>query len=430
MNWKLVVALMVSFALLMSSSYTMLIPFLPIYMQKELNADASLVSLWSGFTYAITFAVSAFVAPLWGKLSDKMGKKPMIIRSSILIAITYFLGGIVQTPFQLFLVRAFQGVAAGLWPACLVMISAYVPKNKLGFSMGLMQSANICGGILGPLFGGLLATSLGMRNSFFISSAVLLSICLITIFEIKEPPKAKENKENKKDDVSYMTMLKDRNIALLLMCVGLTNLVIMQIQPIVALYVQELSGPEDNAILLSGFILSLGGIAGAIASPFWGKAGQKIGFAKTITAAFIVAGALMMCQGLPKQLFWFGAMQFFCGLGFSGIFPSANSILVLLTPPSSRGVGFGLLFSAQMIGGAIGPILGGLIVTILAFNSVYIISGGILFVIGIYLLFFASNEFKEKSNASNHPENKVINKDYILKIKEEATKELATKKRN
>ena len=114
MNWKILLAICVSFALLMSSSYTMLIPFLPIYMQKELGADNDAVGLWSGLTYAISFAVSAIVAPLWGKLSDKMGKKPMIIRSSILLAITYFLGGIVQNPFELFLVRAFQGIAAGL----------------------------------------------------------------------------------------------------------------------------------------------------------------------------------------------------------------------------------------------------------------------------------------------------------------------------
>lgn len=74
MSWKILLAMMVTFALMMSSSYTMLIPFLPIYMQSELGATADNVSLWSGVTYAITFAISAFVSPIWGKLSDKMGK--------------------------------------------------------------------------------------------------------------------------------------------------------------------------------------------------------------------------------------------------------------------------------------------------------------------------------------------------------------------
>lgn len=424
MSWKILLAMMVTFALMMSSSYTMLIPFLPIYMQSELGATADNVSLWSGVTYAITFAISAFVSPIWGKLSDKMGKKPMIIRSSFLLAITYFLGGIVRTPFELFLVRAFQGIASGLWPACLVMMSACVPKNKIGISMGLMQSANICGGIIGPLLGGILATAFGMRNSFYVGAVALSLITVTTILFIKEPPVAPEKEINKAQPPSYLNFIKDKNILILLLCVCMTNLVILQIQPIVSLYVQQLSHNSDKAVLLTGFIMSLGGIAGALASPLWGKTGQKVGFYKTITLAFISAGLLVSLQGVPNSLVLFGLMQFLCGLGFSGIFPSANSILVLLTPPSSRGLGFGSLFSAQMIGGALGPVIGGVIVSFMSFNTVYIISGSILFVIGIYLKFFAPESFKQKASLTKDHKIESRNKEYLDDIKKKAQAEL------
>lgn len=424
MSWKILLAMMVTFALMMSSSYTMLIPFLPIYMQSELGATADNVSLWSGVTYAITFAISAFVSPIWGKLSDKMGKKPMIIRASFLLAITYFLGGIVRTPFELFLVRAFQGIASGLWPACLVMMSACVPKNKIGISMGLMQSANICGGIIGPLLGGILATAFGMRNSFYVGAVALSLITVTTILFIKEPPVSPEKEINKAQNTSYLSFIKDKNILILLLCVCMTNLVILQIQPIVSLYVQQLSHNSDKAVLLTGFIMSLGGIAGALASPLWGKTGQKVGFYKTITLAFISAGLLMSLQGVPNSLVLFGLMQFLCGLGFSGIFPSANSILVLLTPPSSRGMGFGSLFSAQMIGGALGPVIGGVIVSFMSFNTVYIISGSILFVIGIYLKFFAPESFKQKASLTKDHKIGSRNKEYLDDIKKKAQAEL------
>ena len=424
MSWKILLAMMVTFALMMSSSYTMLIPFLPIYMQNELGATADNVSLWSGVTYAITFAISAFVSPIWGKLSDKMGKKPMIIRASFLLAITYFLGGIVRTPFELFLVRAFQGIASGLWPACLVMMSACVPKNKLGISMGLMQSANICGGIIGPLLGGILATAFGMRNSFYVGAVALSLITVTTVLFIKEPPAAPEKEINKAQNTSYLTCIKDKNILILLLCVCMTNMVILQIQPIVSLYVQQLSHNSDKAVLLTGFIMSLGGIAGALASPLWGKTGQKVGFYKTITLAFISAGLLMSLQGVPNSLVLFGLMQFLCGLGFSGIFPSANSILVLLTPPSSRGMGFGSLFSAQMIGGALGPVIGGVIVSFMSFNTVYIISGSILFIIGIYLKFFAPESFKQKASLTKDHKIESRNKEYLDDIKKKAQAEL------
>ena len=424
MSWKILLAMMVTFALMMSSSYTMLIPFLPIYMQSELGATADNVSLWSGVTYAITFAISAFVSPIWGKLSDKMGKKPMIIRASFLLAITYFLGGIVRTPFELFLVRAFQGIASGLWPACLVMMSACVPKNKIGISMGLMQSANICGGIIGPLLGGILATAFGMRNSFYVGAVALSLITVTTILFIKEPPVSPEKEINKAQNTSYLSFIKDKNILILLLCVCMTNLVILQIQPIVSLYVQQLSHNSDKAVLLTGFIMSLGGIAGALASPLWGKTGQKVGFYKTITLAFISAGLLMSLQGVPNSLVLFGLMQFLCGLGFSGIFPSANSILVLLTPPSSRGMGVGSLFSAQMIGGALGPVIGGVIVSFMSFNTVYIISGSILFVIGIYLKFFAPESFKQKASLTKDHKIESRNKEYLDDIKKKAQAEL------
>lgn len=199
----------------------------------------------------------------------------MIIRASFLLAITYFLGGIVRTPFELFLVRAFQGIASGLWPACLVMMSACVPKNKIGISMGLMQSANICGGIIGPLLGGILATAFGMRNSFYVGAVALSLITVTTILFIKEPPVSPEKEINKAQNTSYLSFIKDKNILILLLCVCMTNLVILQIQPIVSLYVQQLSHNSDKAVLLTGFIMSLGGIAGALASPLWGKTGQR-----------------------------------------------------------------------------------------------------------------------------------------------------------
>ena len=417
MNWKVVLGIMIACAVMMSASYTMLIPFLPIYLAKELNCPESNVNLWSGLCFAVSFAVSAVVSPIWGKLSDKMGKKPMVIRSSFLLAISYLLGGIVETPMQLFLARAFQGFASGLWPACLVILSAYTPKSKIGLSMGLMQSANICGGILGPLLGGILATAFGMRNSFFVGASALALITVITFIFIKEPPRdPKDALENKKVS-SSKELLHNRGILTLLACVGLTNMVILQIQPIATTYVKDLVQDSTNVILLSGFVFSLGGIAGAIASPFWGRAGQKIGFYKTLIAALIAAGIFIMIQGLPRNIWIFALFQFIAGLGFSGIFPSANSIIILLTPPNARGVGFGLSFSSQMLGGAIGPIIGGLIATFLSISLVYVVSGAVLFLIGLTILLATPQELKVSVQNQN---NLTHSEDYMERIKREA----------
>lgn len=420
MNWKVVLALMTCNVVLMSASYTMLIPFLPIYLKNDLGASPESLNIWTGAIFAISFAVCAVMAPIWGKMADSKGKKLMLIRSSSLIALTYFLGALVQTPFQLFLVRILQGFAAGLWPASLALTSAYTPANKVGISMGVMQSANICGGILGPLFGGVLAESFGIRTSFFISAGALCAITLVTIFFIKEPPKAQDQKD--KAVVSYGELLKRNGIMILLIATGLTNMVILLLQPILTLYIGELRGTDENLILISGLVFSLSGFAGAIAAPIWGRKGQAIGFYRTMVTALIAAGILIAAQYIPNTLVPFAILQFCVGLGFSGIFPSANAMIVNLTSPLERGSAFGMLFSSQQIGGAIGPLIGGLVATYVNLASVFFVSGCTLLFIAILVILKAPASLKINPQlaAKETPSH-----DAISAIKEEAAKEIA-----
>lgn len=423
MNWKLCLGLLVFFALLMSSSYTLLIPFLPIYLVRELGSDPENVNLWSGLVFAVTFAISAVVSPLWGRLSDRTGRKLMMLRSSILLCVCYFLGGIVETPLQLFLMRALQGFAAGLWPACLAMLSAYVPKSHIGIAMGLMQSANICGGIIGPLLGGVLATAFGMRNSFFVGSAVLFSITLLTIIFIKEPPRLNVPTPKKNTlKVKPPSLLKLPGIMPLLLAAGLTMLVIQQVQPVMTVYIGTFKEAQaDNLMLVSGAIFSLGGLAGAMAAPLWGRQGQRHGFFYTMCISFVAAGLISIAQGLPNELWLFGLMQFIFGLGFSGIFPSANSILVLLTPPSRRGEGFSLFFAAQQVGGAVGPVLGGVLATLVAPRIVFFTGGCILFMIGLTLFFKSREVLNVRVGDVSHEQH---DQNFIEELKAKAEAEL------
>lgn len=122
MNWKVLLTILTLAATLMSSSYTMLIPFLPVYLTKELGVTEH-VNLWSGAVFSVTFLVSTFMAPIWGAMSDKGSRKLMAIRSAVLLSLAYTLGGLVQTPTQLFLSAFFRALrqASGLrcWRLCL-----------------------------------------------------------------------------------------------------------------------------------------------------------------------------------------------------------------------------------------------------------------------------------------------------------------------
>lgn len=382
MNWKAVLAILTCNVVLMSASYTMLIPFLPMYLINELSVTSDNVNMWSGIIFSVTFIVSAVMAPIWGKLSDKKGRKPMAVRAGVGLAITYFICGIVSSPIQLMFARILQGFAAGLWPAELAIMSSYAPKEKLGFCMGVMQGALTAGGVIGPLLGGVLASVFGMRVSFFISAGALALITLITLIFIKEPPREAKTPEQLAlaKEAEKVNLLKVPMIRRMLECAVVIQMAILILQPILTLYVAELHHSMDNVIMLSGMVFSLGGFAGAISAPLWGRYGQSHGFFRTMCITLAGTGFILIIQSIPSTLTPFAILQFVCGLFYAGVYPSINSILVKKSPAEQRGRIFGLMFAAQQIGSTIGPLVGGFIGTFFGLKFVFIFAGILMFI--------------------------------------------------
>ena len=382
MNWKAVLAILTCNVVLMSASYTMLIPFLPMYLINELGVTSDNVNMWSGIIFSVTFIVSAVMAHIWGKLSDKKGRKPMAVRAGVGLAITYFICGIVSSPIQLMFARILQGFAAGLWPAELAIMSSYAPKEKLGFCMGVMQGALTAGGVIGPLLGGVLASVFGMRVSFFISAGALALITLITLIFIKEPPREAKTPEQLAlaKEAEKVNLLKVPMIRRMLECAVVIQMAILILQPILTLYVAELNHSMDNVIMLSGMVFSLGGFAGAISAPLWGRYGQSHGFFRTMCITLAGTGFILIIQSIPSTLTPFAILQFVCGLFYAGVYPSINSILVKKSPAEQRGRIFGLMFAAQQIGSTIGPLVGGFIGTFFGLKFVFIFAGILMFI--------------------------------------------------
>lgn len=399
MHWKTILAILSCNIIFMSASYTMLIPFLPMYLTQELGVDAASVNLWSGIVFSSTFLVSAIMAPIWGRMADTKGKRLMAIRASVLLTVSYFLGGIVTSPEQLTLMRIFQGFAAGLWPMELAIMALYAPPEKLGFCLGTMQGVLTGGGVIGPLLGGILAEYFGMRMSFFFAAAGLFFNSVMFIFFVKEPPNpAREDTTGaasapveKSSSLLRIPLIRD-----MMICGMLVQMVILILQPIMTTYITRLAGDLPNIIFVSGLIFSLGGIAGTITAPFWGQLGQHHGFFKTMAIALVFAGVFITIQGIPDNLYWFAGMQFACGLFFSGIYPSINAILAANTPPKFKGSVFGLFFSTQQIGSMIGPLLGGVVATFLGMKYVFFTAGVILIVlsVAVYYRFIADSAVK------------------------------------
>ncbi|MDO4177826.1 MAG: MFS transporter [Phascolarctobacterium sp.] len=380
-SWQVRLGVLTCVVIFMSAGYTMLIPFLPMYLIKELGVDPADVKMWNGAIFSVTFFIGGCLAPLWGKMADKYGKRLMGIRSAAGLALAYFLGSIVQSPEQMFIVRAIQGLAAGLISVCFALASSFVPPSKIGVGLGIIQTGLTLGNIAGPLIGGMLATYFGMRASFVVASCFLTMITLAFIFVIPEPeadPKAKSQEEEQQGSILSRPAILE---CLILCC--LVYMVILFIQPIMTLYVGSLEG-VDNVMLLSGLSFSLVGVASAITAPIWGSFGQKKGFHISLMMASFLAAIGNILAAMPRTFTLFCVCNFVYGLFFAGVVPSITSILATHTEKNERGRVYAYMFSFQQVGSVIGPLLGGLLATYFPMQSVFYAAAFVLFGVSGY----------------------------------------------
>lgn len=378
MPWVVTLTILVASAFLMDMSFTMITPFLPVYLSSELGAKASEVDMWSGAVFAVTFFVSGLLGPVWGVLADRKSRKLMALR----VTISYALCGIVQTPMQLFAARFFQGLCAGLYPALLALLAASIPARKTGLSMGLMQGGMTVGAVVGPFVGGVLADYFGMRESFFVASVALGLISLLIGFCIKEKPRTiKVTSRNWFD----WSVIRQPAIFKMLMACAVIHASLFSAQPILPLYIAQLQGSMDNIMMLSGTIFSVCAISIMIASPILGAAGQKFGFLKVLSCSLFFAGLLISAQVLGRTPFEFGVWRFIAGFAIAGLIPLVNSIISTECPPDKKGEVFGFNFLTGHAGMALGPFAAGALSGWFGYQAVIVASGLILFPLIIYL---------------------------------------------
>lgn len=381
-NWRVNLWVLCVCTVFTSASYTMIIPFLPVYL-LEIGVLDQDVAMWSGAVFSVSFLVGGIMAPIWGKIADKSGKKPMALRAGFCLTVVYALGAFVQSPEQLFCVRILQGFANGFMPASLALVATGTPQKELGMSLGIMQTGNIVGSVLGPLLGGSLAHIFGMRVSFLIAGAFLFVAAVAVAVFVKEtkPEQSGAAKSSMLDD--FKASLHNSILMEMLVLTVVVQIAILILQPVVTLYIAELQGGVGDAVLAAGIIFSMGGIAGAFAAPFWGRFGQTSGYFKAMTIAFIGAGVFNFMQYFPTSVWGFGVLQFFVGMFIVGVNPSISALLVNSTKADFRGRAFGIATTANQFGSMIGPLVGGAISASLGIRYVFLFTGTLLFLIGV-----------------------------------------------
>ena len=343
------------------TGFTLVMPFLPIYLQQLGVTDVGEVALWSGLSLGVTPAMTAILAPFWGRLSDRFGRKIMVERS--LVSFIFLMGGMayVTEAWHVFALRAGQGLFAGYGALALTMAAESAPRDKTAYAIGIVQSAQRLGPALGPIIGGLVAQVVGLRNAFLVTSVFYVVALVLVFVTYDERLVHHVDQQGKRERVSFKSVLAFENFVLLMAVVFSLQFIDRSFGPILPLYVAQLGTPIDRVPLMAGILFSIGAACGALGNQLCVWLLKRMP-ARRIIAASAATGAVaaLVYTIAPRTEWLFAATPLFglaMGTATTTTYTAASSVM----PASARGAGFGLLTTASLTALALSPIISGML---------------------------------------------------------------------
>jgi len=349
-----------------------ILPFLPLYVSQLGVSSHEALSMWSGLTFSVTFLVSAIVSPMWGSLADRKGRKLMLLRASLGMAIAILLQAFATNVWQLFLLRALMGLTSGYIPNAMALVASQVPRERSGWAISTLSTAQISGVIGGPLMGGFLADHVGLRAVFLITAVLLVISFLVTLFLIKEGARPSVSKAER---LSGKAVFASLPYPWLMISLFVTTMVIQlcngSVGPILALFIQSMAPESSNIAFLSGMIAAVPGISALMSDPRLGKLGDRIGTGRILMATLVVAVVLFFAMSFVTTPFQLGVLRFLLGFADGAMLPAVQTLLIKYSSDRVTGRIFGYNQSFMYLGNVAGPLMGAAVSAMAGFRWVF-----------------------------------------------------------
>lgn len=361
----------------------MITPFLTLYLAQDLNVTGTReIGIWAGLIFAANFVTSFIFQPIWGKVADKYGRKLMLLRSGFGMALVIACMGFATQPWHLLVLLLLNGTISGFNPAAISLVSGTTPKNRMGFAMGIMQSGQVAGTILGPLIGGLMANWVGFRPIFFITGGLIFLASLLALFLVQE--KFNREKAAMTPQVSVIAGLKELShipqLPALFTVTFLLQFAMIAPMALLPLYVQKLHGSSVDIAIWTGFVIAVTGLSNMIASPILGKLSDKVGAHRILTYALIGTGLTLIPQAFVLSVWQLIVVRFMMGVFMGGLLPSVNALIRSYTPDGMESRSFGFNTSSLALGNMLGAVIGGFLSGFIGIEGLFITSGCLLII--------------------------------------------------
>jgi DHA1 family multidrug resistance protein-like MFS transporter len=292
-------------------------------------------------------------------MADRRGRKPMLLRAQFGAFFTIGLTAFVMSPWQMLGLRVVEGVLAGTVTAATALIATTTPRERLGYGLGLVQTAVFSGSALGPLIGGILADAVGYRETFVIASIMLLAAGLITLFAVQERFTPAPAREGEEEETSGWRALLGPALLALVLSMLVIRFASSAVQPITPLFVEQLAhATSGSASTLAGLTLGIMGVTSAISSVIFGRMGDRKGHFFVLLACSLGSALVYFPMAVSQHPWHLIVLQAIFGIFAGGMMPSANALVANITDPAKRGTVFGLTNTFASVGGFLGPLAG------------------------------------------------------------------------
>jgi DHA1 family multidrug resistance protein-like MFS transporter len=341
--WRRNLYILTVVQLLSTAGFSLVFPFMSLYVQEIGVATGGSVAFWAGLSFSSQAFTMMLAAPIWGAFADRHGRKVMLVRATFGGAVLLVLMGLVQNAEQLVVLRTIQGFVTGVVPAVNALVAASSPRERLGESLGLLNTARAAGVAVGPVIGGILGDAFGFRESFWITGTLLAISGLCALFWVTEefvPPKRSAKRVGFFD--SYKLLLKLPGVTGLYGLSFLRSLGQTMIFPMIALFVVELTGVTEGAASITGVIIGLASFTAAASGVWLGRLGDRIGHSKILVISALGATLFYVPQPFVTHVWQLVVLQALQGFAAGGLIPSTSSLMNLWAPAGYQGAIYGL----------------------------------------------------------------------------------------
>ncbi len=365
------------------AGFSVVMPFLPYYVQELGITELHQVELWSGVLFAAQAVTMTIFSPIWGSLADRYGRKLMVQRAMFGGAVVLTAMGFVQNVWQLALLRAVQGMLTGTVSAATTLVASSAPRERSGYALGLLQMAVWAGASAGPLLGGLVADSWGYRAAFWVTGG-LLFVAGVTVWRYVEedftpPPRDKRDPESG-FWYGLRLVLGNKNLVSLFSIRILARLAVRTLGPILPLFIQSLVPASTRVASLTGLVTGAGAAASAVGAVTLGRASDRIGYRRVLLVCAFLAGVFYVPQFFVTTPWQLLGLQALVGLVMSGVLAAISALEANLAPEGHQGAVYGVDSSAVSAANAVGPLLGASVAAATGLRMPFLLSAGAFFV--------------------------------------------------